>query len=88
MIGEVVILWQDAMCIGYELYSWWKRMWFGEERFRNNGEMVVCSEKEPAALVLVYEHGIECDLEYVGGSCVCLKQWLGGQRGGVEVHGL
>ena len=38
-------------------------------------------EKEPTALVLVCEDGVECDVECIGGSCVCLKQRLGVKEG-------
>ena len=38
--GEVMILRQDAVCIGYEAYDWWKSVWFREKHFGNNGEVV------------------------------------------------
>ena len=42
-------------------------------------------EKEPTALVLVCEDGVECDVECIGGSCVCLKQRLGVKEGAMTL---
>ena len=66
--SEVMILRQDAVCIGYETYGWWKSVWFGEKHFGNNGEVVEKGEKEPTACVLMCRRGAEVDLERVRGS--------------------